>query len=86
MGAKGESVNVGGPQLGATAREGSSIMALTDVAIRNAKPRAKPYKLGDARRRRDEARELLANGKGPSLEKQRGRCGRAPMQRTPSRS
>ena len=23
-------------------------MALTDVAIKNAKPRAKPYKLGDA--------------------------------------
>jgi hypothetical protein len=23
-------------------------MALTDVAIRNAKPRAKPYKMGDA--------------------------------------
>lgn len=87
-------------------------MALTDVAIKNAKPRAKPYKLGDAgglflliqpsggklwrlkyrvdgrekklaigtypevslaeaRKRRDDARELLAGGKDPSLEKQR---------------
>lgn len=87
-------------------------MPLTDVAIRNAKPRDKPYKLGDtlglfllvqpsggklwrlkyridgrekklglgtypavglgdARRRRDEARELIAAGKDPSLEKQR---------------
>lgn len=87
-------------------------MALTDVAIRNAKPRAKPFKLGDslglfllvqpsggklwrlkyridgrekklglgtypevslseARRRRDEARELIAAGKDPSREKQR---------------
>ena len=87
-------------------------MALTDVVIKNAKPRAKPYKLGDAgglfllvqpsggklwrlkyrvdgrekklglgtypdvslaeaRRRRDDARELLAGGKDPSREKQR---------------
>jgi integrase len=87
-------------------------MALTDVAIRNAKPRAKPYKMGDAfglfvliqpsggklwrfkyrfegrekklaigtypviglaeaRRRRDQARELLAAGKDPSREGQR---------------
>lgn len=87
-------------------------MALTDIAIRNAKPRAKPYKmgdthglfllvqptggklwrlkyrvngkekklaigtypevgLGDARRRRDEARELMAAGRDPSREKQR---------------
>lgn len=87
-------------------------MALTDMAIRNAKPRAKPYKigdalglfllvqptggklwrlkyrvdgkekklaigtypevsLGDARRRRDEARELIAAGKDPSREKKR---------------
>lgn len=87
-------------------------MALTDVAIRQAKPREKPYKLGDAgglfllvqpsggklwrlkfrvdgrekklgfgtypevslseaRRRRDEARELLAAGKDPAREKQR---------------
>lgn len=87
-------------------------MALTDIAIRNAKPRAKPYKLADAlglfllvqpsggklwrlkyriegrekklgfgtypevslsdaRKRRDEARELLAAGKDPSREKQR---------------
>jgi len=87
-------------------------MALTDVAIRNAKPRAKPYKMGDAlglfvliqpsggklwrfkyrfdgrekklaigtypviglaeaRRRRDQARELLAAGKDPSRERQR---------------
>lgn len=88
------------------------IMALTDIAIRNAKPRAKPYKLGDAqglfllvqpaggklwrlkyrvdgkekklgigtypevslaeaRRRRDEARELMAAGQDPAREKQR---------------
>ena len=87
-------------------------MALTDVAIRNAKPRAKPYKMGDAfglfvliqpsgeklwrfkyrfdgrdkklaigtypviglaeaRRRRDQARELLAAGKDPSRERRR---------------
>lgn len=87
-------------------------MALTDVAIRNAKPKPKPYKMGDAgglfllvqpsggklwrlkyriagrekklaigiypdvslseaRRRRDEARELIAAGKDPSLEKRR---------------
>lgn len=87
-------------------------MALSDIAIRNAKPREKPYKMGDslglfllvqpsggklwrlkyrvdgrekklglgnypetglsdARRRRDEARRLLAEGKDPSLEKQR---------------
>lgn len=87
-------------------------MALTDTAVRNAKPKDKPYKLGDsrglfllvqpsggklwrlkyrveksekklalgtypevslsdARKRRDEARELLAAGKDPSLEKQR---------------
>lgn len=89
-------------------------MPLTDVAIRNAKPRAKAYKMGDslglfllvqpsggklwrmkyrmhgrekklgigtypeiglssARRRRDEARELLANGKDPSREKQQAK-------------
>lgn len=87
-------------------------MPLSDIAIRNAKPREKPYKMGDslglfllvqpsggrlwrlkyrlhgrekklalgsypdiglsdARRRRDEARRLLAEGKDPSLEKQR---------------
>jgi integrase len=87
-------------------------MPLTDVAIKNAKPRSKPYKMGDAgglfllvqpsggklwrlkyriggkekklalgiypevslavaRRRRDDARELLAAGKDPSREKQR---------------
>ncbi|WP_062344402.1 integrase arm-type DNA-binding domain-containing protein [Novosphingobium sp. CCH12-A3] len=87
-------------------------MPLTDVAIRNAKPRSKPYKLGDslglfllvqpaggklwrlkyrvdgkekklsigsypevglaeARRRRDDARELLSSGKDPSREKKR---------------
>lgn len=89
-------------------------MPLTDVAIRNAKPRPKPYKLGDslglfllvqpaggklwrlkyrvdgkekklsigsypevglaeARRRRDDARELLSSGKDPSREKKRKR-------------
>jgi integrase len=87
-------------------------MALTDVAIRNAKPAAKAYKLtdgagmfllvtpaggklwrlkyridgkekllaigsypetslGDARKRREEARALIAQGKDPSREKQR---------------
>lgn len=87
-------------------------MPLTDVAIRNAKPRLKPYKLGDslglfllvqpaggklwrlkyrvdgkekklsigsypevglaeARRRRDDARELLSSGKDPSREQKR---------------
>ncbi|MFT4054776.1 MAG: integrase arm-type DNA-binding domain-containing protein [Novosphingobium sp.] len=89
-------------------------MALTDVAIRNAKPRAKPYKMGDAlglfllvqptggklwrfkyrihgkerklalgiypetgladaRRKRDEARDLVASGKDPSIEKRRAK-------------
>jgi integrase len=87
-------------------------MPLSDVAIRNAKPRAKPYKLGDtqglflliqpsggrlwrvkyrfngkenklaigiyptvglaeARRRRDEVRQVLASGKDPARERQR---------------
>ncbi|MBC2663416.1 integrase arm-type DNA-binding domain-containing protein [Novosphingobium flavum] len=87
-------------------------MALTDVAVRNAKPGPKPYKMGDshglfllvqptggklwrfkyrvdgrekklaigpypeiglgeARRRRDEAREAMAAGKDPAREKQR---------------
>jgi len=86
-------------------------MALTATGVRNAKPREKPYKMGDslglfllvepsggklwrlkyrvvgrekklalgaypdvsladARKRRDEARELLADGKDPSREKQ----------------
>jgi len=95
-------------------------MPLTDIAIRNAKPRSKPYKLGDAlglfllikptggklwrvkyriygkekalaigiypsvglaeaRRRRDDARTLLANGKDPSIEKRRDKI-RAQMQ------
>ncbi len=89
-------------------------MALTDVAIRNAKPREKAYKLGDAlglflliqptggklwrlkyrvdgrekklaigtypeislaeaRKRRDDSRELIAAGKDPSREKQRSK-------------
>jgi integrase len=89
-------------------------MPLTDVAIRSAKPREKPYKLADAaglfllvqpsggklwrlkyridgrekklgfgtypdvslsdaRKRRDEARELIAAGKDPSREKQRAK-------------
>lgn len=89
-------------------------MALTDIAIRNAKPRAKPYKMGDerglfllvqpsggklwkvkyrvdgrekklslgtypdiglsdARKKRDEARELIAAGQDPSREKQRAK-------------
>lgn len=95
-------------------RERRGPMPLTDVAIRNAKPRTKPYKvadalglfllvqpsggklwrlkyridgrekklgfgtypdvsLGDARKRRDEARELIAAGKDPSREKQRAK-------------
>jgi integrase len=86
-------------------------MPLTDTAVRNAKPKQKPYKLGDAgglflliqpsggklwrlkyrldgrekklgigtypdiglsdaRKRRDQARELIANGRDPSREKQ----------------
>ncbi len=90
-------------------------MPLTDVAIRNARAREKPYKLadalglfllvqpsggklwrlkyriggrekklgfgtypdvslGDARKRRDEARELIATGKDPSREKQRAKA------------
>jgi integrase len=89
-------------------------MAITDMAIRNAKPREKEYKLsdsgglyllvspaggklwrlkfrvdgrekklaigaypeislGDARKRRDEARELMAAGKDPSREKQQAK-------------
>ena len=87
-------------------------MPLTDLQIRNAKPRGKPYKMGDslglfllvqptggklwrlkyriagkekklglgtypdvglseARKGRDDARALIAQGKDPSLEKQR---------------
>lgn len=93
-------------------RRSAGAMALTDTTIRNAKPREKPYKLGDtlglfllvqpsggrlwrlkyrvdgrekklglgtypdvglseARKRRDDARSLIAAGKDPSLEKQR---------------
>jgi len=89
-------------------------VSLTDVAIKNAKPRAKPYKMGDsrglfiliqpsggklwrlkyridgrekklalgiypdvglaeARKRRDEARELVAGGIDPGIEKRRKR-------------
>ncbi len=92
--------------------EGIEIVTLTDVAVRNAKPGPKPYKMGDshglfllvqptggklwrlkyrvdgrekklaigtypeiglgeARRRRDEAREAMAAGKDPAREKQR---------------
>jgi len=95
-------------------------MALTDITIRKAKPREKPYKMGDtaglfllvqpsggklwrlkyridgkekklglgtypevglgeARRRREEARELIALGKDPSREKQRDKV-RAKLQ------
>lgn len=36
------------PSHEATIGKGGSIMPLTDVAIRNAKPREKPYKMGDA--------------------------------------
>ena len=105
-------VNSSGPQVGATFCESGEEMALTDIAIRNAKARPKPYKmadalglfllvqpsggklwrlkyrvegrekklgfgtypevsLSDARRRRDEAREMIAEGKDPSREKQR---------------
>ena len=92
--------------------EGIEIVALTDVAVRNAKPGPKPYKMGDshglfllvqpsggklwrlkyrvdgrekklaigpypeiglgeARRRRDAAREAMVAGKDPAREKQR---------------
>ena len=34
--------------MGATGEKGAGIMALTDVAIKNAKQRVKPYKMGDA--------------------------------------
>lgn len=95
-------------------------MALTDVAVRNTKPRAKAYKIGDslglfllvqpsggklwrmkyrvdgrekklgigtypeigladARKRRDEARELLATGKDPSREKQQAKLRANPV-------
>lgn len=98
--------------MGAKSGEGADNVALTDTAIRNAKPREKPYKMGDslglfllvqptggklwrlkyriegrerklglgtypdvslvkARKARDEARELIAEGKDPSREKQR---------------
>jgi len=100
--------------LGAVFGKGRGTMPLTDVAIRSAKPREKPYKLADAaglfllvqpsggklwrlkyridgrekklgfgtypdvslsdaRKRRDEARELIAAGKDPSREKQRAK-------------
>ena len=100
------------PSMGAIFGKVVEIMALSDIAIRNAKPRPKPYKLSDAfglfllvqpsggklwrlkyridgrekklgfgtypdvslsdaRKRRDEVRELLATGKDPSREKQR---------------
>jgi len=93
-------------------------MALTDTAIRNAKPKDKPYKMGDtlglfllvqpsggklwrfkfrvdgkekklalgmypdvglaeARKRRDRAREQMADGKDPSREKQREKVRRS---------
>lgn len=102
------------PRWGPQAEKAQGIMALTDVAIKNAKPREKPYKMGDAgglfllvqpsggklwrlkyrvdgrekklgigtypevgladaRKRRDDARELIAAGKDPSREKQRSK-------------
>lgn len=107
-------INSVGPYLGATIEKGADSMALTDIAIRNAKPRGKPFKLGDslglflliqptggklwrlkyrvdgrekklglgiypdvglgdARKARDEARELIAQGRDPSREKQRAK-------------
>ena len=100
------------PPWGPLGMEGIEIMALTDVAVRNAKPGPKPYKMGDshglfllvqpsggklwrlkyrvdgrekklaiglypeiglgeARRRRDAAREAMVAGKDPAREKQR---------------
>lgn len=100
------------PGWGPLGMEGIEIVALTDVAVRNAKPGPKPYKMGDshglfllvqptggklwrfkyrvdgrekklaigpypeiglgeARRRRDEAREAMTFGKDPAREKQR---------------
>jgi hypothetical protein len=34
--------------LGATFEQGFGLMPMTDVAIRNAKPRAEPHQMGDA--------------------------------------
>lgn len=48
LGAGDHVLNVAGPQQGAMPALEQSKMALTDVAIRNAKPRPKPYKLGDS--------------------------------------
>lgn len=103
------------PTAGPLGRKGCKIMPLTDVAIRNAKPRAKPYKMGDslglfllvqptggklwrvkyrlhgkegklaigtypavgladARRKRDEARDLVSAGKNPAIEKRRAKA------------
>jgi integrase len=100
------------PPRGPLGMEGIEIVALTDVAVRNAKPGPKPYKMGDshglfllvqpsggklwrlkyrvdgrekklaigpypeiglgeARRRRDAAREAIVAGKDPAREKQR---------------
>ena len=48
MGALGLVFNVGAPKLGASAGKRPKRMALTDVAIRNAKPRDKVFKLADS--------------------------------------
>jgi hypothetical protein len=47
LGASTELVNVGGPQSGGLASGDPENMALSDMAIRKAKPREKPYKLAD---------------------------------------
>ncbi|WP_245978774.1 tyrosine-type recombinase/integrase [Aurantiacibacter xanthus] len=106
--------------MGSTSGKGAELCCSPNIQIRNAKPRSKPYKLGDtpgllllvkptggklwrfkyrifgkekalaigiypgvglaeARRRRDDARTLLANGKEPSVEKRRDKI-RAQMQ------
>ena len=48
MGAKGPRLNVVGPQNGGHEIVEHRIMALSDTAIRNAKPKEKPYKIGDS--------------------------------------
>jgi integrase len=113
-GGQGKQSQCGWPQPGAICGKGRA-MALTDIAIRNARPKPKPYKmgdalglfllvqptggklwrlkyrvdgrekklaigsypdvsLGDARKRRDDARQLIASGKDPSREKQRDKA------------
>jgi hypothetical protein len=48
VGAKHEMVNAAGPNWGPRTGMARHAMALSDIAIRNAKPRPKPFKLGDS--------------------------------------